>query len=880
MGEPVKYNSKQKQLIHQLLEAIFSGEELNKFCTHYFPAVPDRFSVDMSNAEKIRLLIEHSAQHGQLGKLVANIEQAKPEAYQAYVQRVRETAPQSTPATKPTPPPDAGPTTVQSVPVSAAVAPPQPPQVVGVYNAEALLGRSLEDRYRLNEILDKSGLGAVFKAYDSKLELEVAVKVIDLNRVKLPALRERVQQEVRTAMKLDHPGIVQVYDFGQTDSLLYIVMEFISGYNLDETRQHLQSLDQDTILPQLIQLIQQVCLTVAYMHSQGVLHPSTIPENIMLKPGQANESPIGQPVLINLGLLRPHREALRADEAVSIDQLTYTVSPELLLSHATDIRSDVYALGVLLYDLVVGQPPFMPRNLAEAIRFHVETHPPSPRAINPTLPEMVERVILKALAKNPADRYLSVKDMAQALAGALETPRLPIPPAQPEVEASDVAISMAARPLVVTPGESTAIKLTLHQRAGQDVHCQVAVQGIPAEWVSISPSATTLSPGEQQEVTLTIQPLRSPQTRAGRHTLTIQVINKHDSMLIDEFKKVLTVAPYAQFASSLWPQEISGGQITQVTIENQGNTTETFTAQPKSDEALTFQPEWVRVKVAAGESGTAGFRVAPSGGRRWVGETITQTFSVLVSAPDGGIVTHSGEVTSQAQLTPKWVLTAILVMILCLCAVISLYFSINPTPANVEATAAKETEIVNEAIANQTAAVEIAAAQTAIAQATAAVTITGTVVWPDQADGTPTAFPDPDQLPTVTPAATQAPLTVRFSPQQNFVDVVQFSQQPRYGVGENANKAIIEVTLSAPASQQIQVDYDIETSNATEGEDYRFDSGTLVFNPGNDRKTIEIDIFDDTEDEADEIILLTLQNASPGVQIATSRAELVIVDDD
>jgi serine/threonine-protein kinase len=197
-------------------------------------------------------------------------------------------------------------------------------------------------------------------------------------------------------MQLDHPGIVKVYDFGQNESLLYIIMEYIPGYNLRQARQYFKTLDSKIALPQVIRLFQEICLIVDYMHQQRVLHPGTKPENVMLKQGQGTEEAAWRPILINLGLLRPNKETLMSRQPITARRLTYTVSPELLLGHATDIRSDVYALGVLLYDLAVGEPPFRPRNLTEAVRFHVETPIPTPRSINPMISEELEAIILKA----------------------------------------------------------------------------------------------------------------------------------------------------------------------------------------------------------------------------------------------------------------------------------------------------------------------------------------------------------------------------------------------------------------------------------------------------------------------------------------------------
>lgn len=442
MTEQIKYSNKQKQLLHQLIEAVFSSQELDKFCADFYEPVLDQFSANDAPNTKIRTLVEYCAQHNQLGKLTAHIEGVKPNEYHAFVEQVQ--AGKSEDARPP------------STHVIAVVS--DRGEIIA--SPDALLSRSLAGRYRIDQILDQSGLGAVFKAYDTQLGLEIAVKVINLNRVHLPTLRERVRQEVQLTMKLNHSGIVQFYDSGQTDSLIYVVMEFIRGYNLQEAHRQLMALHPQGNLPQVIELMRQISSTVDYLHQQGVLHPSTAPENIMLKTDGSGGS-LGQPVLINLGLLRPHREAIKAHEEIPASKLAYTASPELLLHHGTDIRSDVYALGVLLYDLVVGRPPFNPQNIAEATRLHVETPPPSPRSINPNVPEALEHIILKALAKKPADRYLTVQEFSQALKEITHPPRLPVSPGSQSVAVPKKAAPKLTFSLKWVTGVMLAVVLVL-----------------------------------------------------------------------------------------------------------------------------------------------------------------------------------------------------------------------------------------------------------------------------------------------------------------------------------------------------------------------------------------------------------------------------------
>ncbi len=934
MAESIIYNSKQKQLAHELVEAIFSGADLENFCKEYFPSVFYLFTPAMSDSRKIKILIEECAdRRGELKRLALTVKSLKPKEYKRFERDVDNGNASGRPAS------DASDFHSQGN---------------GSYKAEMLLNKKLvADRYRVDKILDDSGQGTVFKAYDTRLKLDVAMKVIDLNQTNIPTLQERVRQEVCTAIRLDHPGVVQVYDCGEMGPLHYIVMEFIPGYNLRDIRQYFERLDSKVALPQMLQLVRQLCLTVDYLHQQRVLHPGIKPENIMLKNGQTTDGTTWQPILTNLGSLRPPKEVLLSDETPSTRRLTYSISPELLMGHITDARSDVYALGIILYNLIVGSPPFRPKDLSEASQLHVNAPPIPPRSTKPSLPVAVEQVILKALAKDPAERYWSAKDMAQALAGCLEESS-PIPLAAAARQQANLAVLTEARILSVAPGEYIATKITLRNRGMQDNHCQVNVEGIPIEWVSISPAVATLLPDEDQAVTITIQPPRTPSIQAGNYPLTIQVTGQYDAQQVNQIQKTLIVEPYTQLASSLWPQQIVADQITQISVDNKGNAPETVTIRPKQDKNLAFNPPQKQFELKVGESRAVDFVVTPRSS--WFEEAATHTFSFLVSSEKNYSTTHTGTVTSRGAPIPIWVLSAMaLTLILFMCGVFVVRQSVVLPAQVVAATTAKETAAIAQIRATATATAKAQIAQTANAKRSAVQAGTATATWldddsdgdgltnrqelehhttpdywdsdgdtlPDGAealefktnpllldsdfdgipddeevrkmldplsrdtdlDGTPEAY---DQNPgvasdsrTPTPMSTPpSPITISFKQPPDLIAIQHAGPHPRYQVNEDHESATIEVELNQLAPHQIQVDFATGDSNATMNKDYLPTGGTLTFNTGEQRATFKVQILDDDENEDDEIILLTLRNASPGVQINTYYSELVITDDD
>jgi serine/threonine protein kinase len=317
-----------------------------------------------------------------------------------------------------------------------------------------LIGKVLKERYQVDSVLGKGGMATVFKGYHLEWEMmPVAIKVMNPNLDELsPGFRKRfLQREWGGLIKLKHEGIVRVYDFGTFESFVFIVMEFIEGEDLYTFLHNLQDDGRWIELRSALYLVYKVCEAIEYMHKEGWIHRDIKPTNIMLK--KPDTEPTGEfsyvPQLTDLGLAKKLVSAAELEtepgistvaEADLLDELTIAgvmgtpayMAPEQALGKECDERTDIYQLGILLYELAVGRRPFSFRTLTEATVYYaretLESPLLPPHSINSEVPSEVEDIILKALQRHPADRYQSAEEMVAALEPLIEGPKGPPPP--------------------------------------------------------------------------------------------------------------------------------------------------------------------------------------------------------------------------------------------------------------------------------------------------------------------------------------------------------------------------------------------------------------------------------------------------------------------
>ena len=273
------------------------------------------------------------------------------------------------------------------------------------------------DEYHLEELLGQGGMARVYRAYDPGLERWAAVKVIDTPFRDDPDYMQRFQREARAVAQLQHPNIVRLYRFGEVNKLLYIAMEYIDGPDLDRLLVAYASRQQPMPPAEVRQLIRQICLALDYAHSQGVIHRDIKPANIMINKN-------GDAIVTDFGLVLLSDQHTRGE----IMGTPHYIAPEQAISSGNAVpQSDLYAVGVILYEMFTTRLPFDATHPYDVALMHIGEPPPPPRQVNPNIDPAVEAVILKALAKDPTDRYATGAALADALDQALGAERAQIP---------------------------------------------------------------------------------------------------------------------------------------------------------------------------------------------------------------------------------------------------------------------------------------------------------------------------------------------------------------------------------------------------------------------------------------------------------------------
>ncbi len=280
-------------------------------------------------------------------------------------------------------------------------------------------------KYELRERLARGGQGEVWKAFDPQLRRYVAIKQLHANLQSDPGFVSRFEREARFIAALHHPNIVQIHDFQTVQmpdldtTVAYMVMEYIEGQTLAE---YISKTSRRGLFPEasdIVYIFTGVSLALDYAHGKGMIHRDIKPANIMLDQRSQHSRAIGEPILTDFGIAKLQEVSVDTTKVLGTPRY---VSPEQAQGLPGDKRSDLYSLGIILYEITTGITPFRADSVMAILMQHYQELPTPPALINPHIPPALSEVILKSIAKDPDARFQSASAMTTALAQALNVP--------------------------------------------------------------------------------------------------------------------------------------------------------------------------------------------------------------------------------------------------------------------------------------------------------------------------------------------------------------------------------------------------------------------------------------------------------------------------
>jgi eukaryotic-like serine/threonine-protein kinase len=285
--------------------------------------------------------------------------------------------------------------------------------------ADPLIDRVIADRYRIVELIGRGGMGVVYRVEHTRIGKQMAMKLLHGELARDKEVIRRFRREAEAVSKLDHANTVQVFDFGRSEGMTYLIMELLSGKDLGT----ILAADGSMPFARMAAIAVQICGSVQQAHERGIVHRDIKPENVRIL-SDRSEPDFVKVLDFGLAKLRESEEQSRASitrEGFLVGT-PYYMAPEHIRGDSVDARSDVYALGALMYKALTGVPPFWATSPVAVLTKHLHDPivPPSVRAPNKAVAEAADRIIVRTLQKDPADRFQSMRELREALAEHLQ----------------------------------------------------------------------------------------------------------------------------------------------------------------------------------------------------------------------------------------------------------------------------------------------------------------------------------------------------------------------------------------------------------------------------------------------------------------------------
>ncbi len=487
-----------------------------------------------------------------------------------------------------------------------------------------MVGRTLGG-YRIESLFAPSAAGSIYRASHATLPGIFAIKVIDSTASSLPNFSERFIDVVGTAAALHHPHILEIRDFGEEDGLCFVVTELCLHGSVRTLLQRARGTKQPVPLDLGLKLIEQAAEGLGYAHQREMVHGRLTPENLMLTSAVDTGTGAHWEVRIGDFGLAPLLSTLAPATGDGASEVFNYWSPEQSLELAIDSRSDLYSLGVILYELVASRPPFIARTVDEAIELHVGSEPPTPKTFRPDLPSSVDQIILRCLAKEPSARFSSAEEIAAALHAAdsdeSETvPRLsmnpeaePVPPPVDDVlpdpdptdpvdrELGTVSVSALADHVDVKPGEVSSILVSLGNTRNSNITTRIEAEPTPIARFPDLPIEHVIPAGAALTVPVRVEIDAARKVLAGEYRVHLQVDRGCGTPQIADLYVTLDVTPVPVehvLLRSLGKRDRNHA-LFQVELINDGNTIDHYSLDASDDLnelRYRFSPEMVTVE--------------------------------------------------------------------------------------------------------------------------------------------------------------------------------------------------------------------------------------------------------------------------------------------
>lgn len=323
---------------------------------------------------------------------------------------------------------------------------------------------TLNNRYHLLEPLGSGGMAQVYRARDLMLERFVAIKVLRPDFSSDPAFQVRFRHEARAAANLSHPNIVTVHDFGFDQGQLFLVMEYVPGTNLKTMIENLGRFSPDDAIPLMV----QACAGLGYAHRAGLVHCDVKPHNLLVMPDQRLK-------VTDFGIARAIAGIHPDEQNDVVWGSPLYFSPEQAAGQAPSPASDVYSLGIVMYEMLTAKPPFVAQTAETLAAMHRDMYPQPPSDLNPAITPELEQIMMKILAKEPSARYRTADQLGRVLmtfGQARKSPAVALTPEPP----SGTAPTVLATPPGPEPVYQTA--QNTQAEAGQDELLEI-------DWISV-----------------------------------------------------------------------------------------------------------------------------------------------------------------------------------------------------------------------------------------------------------------------------------------------------------------------------------------------------------------------------------------------------------